>query len=189
MPSATIAYAVTYLMTDVVGELYGKKAADRLVKIGFICLIISFLLIRLALILPSDNDTSAFNQIFNSTTRIIIASLSGYLISQSVDVFIFHKIKSYSEKYKFLRNNISTIISQFIDTAVFSFIAFYGIVPRVADLLYGVFFAKVILALCDTPFFYLLTRRSKQRYQCFCQNLGRNKMVNMDLSIKNADDK
>ena len=141
MPSATIAYAVTYLMTDVVGELYGKKAADRLVKIGFICLIISFLLIRLALILPSDNDTSAFNQIFNSTTRIIIASLSGYLISQSV------------------------------------------------DLLYGVFFAKVILALCDTPFFYLLTRRSKQRYQCFCQNLGRNKMVNMDLSIKNADDK
>ena len=177
MPSATIAYAVTYLMTDVVGELYGKKAADRLVKIG------------LALILPSDNDTSAFNQIFNSTTRIIIASLSGYLISQSVDVFIFHKIKSYSEKYKFLRNNISTIISQFIDTAVFSFIAFYGIVPRVADLLYGVFFAKVILALCDTPFFYLLTRRSKQRYQCFCQNLGRNKMVNMDLSIKNADDK
>lgn len=64
MPSATIAYAVTYLMTDVIGELYGKKAADRLVKIGFICLIISFLLIRLALILPSDNDTSAFNQNF-----------------------------------------------------------------------------------------------------------------------------
>jgi len=97
--------------------------------------------------------------------------------------------KHLTEKYKFLRNNISTIISQFIDTAVFSFIAFYGIVPRVADLLYGVFFAKVILALCDTPFFYLLTRRSKQRYQCFCQNLGRNKMVNMNLSIKNADDK
>ncbi len=162
MPSATIAYAVTYLMTDVVGELYGKKEADRLVFTGFICLVFSTLLIRLSLILPSLNDTSSFEDVFNSTTRIILGSFAGYCISQTIDVFIFHKIKSFSDKYKFIRNNVSTIVSQFADTVVFSFVGFYGNVPKISSLIWGVFFAKVIIALCDTPFFYLLTRKVKR---------------------------
>lgn len=160
MPSATIAYALTYLMTDVVGELYGKKEADRLVFLGFCSLIVSTLIIRLAIILPSSNDSTAFNQIFNSTTRIIFGSLAGYIISQTIDVLIFHKIRQISVKYKFIRNNVSTIISQFFDTVVFSFVAFYGVVPKISPLIWGVFLAKVILALSDTPFFYLLTRKS-----------------------------
>lgn len=160
MPSATIAYALTYLMTDVVGELYGKKEADRLVFLGFCSLIVSTLIIRLAIILPSSNDSTAFNQIFNSTTRIIFGSLAGYIVSQTIDVFIFHKIRQISVKYKFIRNNVSTIISQFFDTVVFSFVAFYGVVPKISPLIWGVFLAKVILALSDTPFFYLLTRKS-----------------------------
>ena len=160
MPSATIAYALTYLMTDVVGELYGKKEADRLVFLGFCSLIVSTLIIRLAIILPSSNDSTAFNQIFNSTTRIIFGSLAGYIISQTIDVFIFHKIRQISVKYKFIRNNVSTILSQFFDTVVFSFVAFYGVVPKISPLIWGVFLAKVILALSDTPFFYLLSRKS-----------------------------
>ncbi len=160
MPSATIAYALTYLMTDVVGELYGKKEADRLVFLGFCSLIVSTLIIRLAIILPSSNDSTAFNQIFNSTTRIIFGSLAGYIISQTIDVLIFHKIRQISVKYKFIRNNVSTIISQFFDTVVFSFVAFYGVVPKISPLIWGVFLAKIILALSDTPFFYLLSRKS-----------------------------
>ena len=160
MPSATIAYALTYLMTDVVGELYGKKEADRLVFLGFCSLIVSTLIIRLAIILPSSNDSTAFNQIFNSTTRIIFGSLVGYIVSQTIDVFIFHKIRQISVKYKFIRNNVSTIISQFFDTVVFSFVAFYGVVPKISPLIWGVFLAKIILALLDTPFFYLLSRKS-----------------------------
>lgn len=160
MPSATIAYALTYLMTDAVGELYGKKEADRLVFLGFCSLIVSTLIIRLAIILPSSNDSTAFNQIFNSTTRIIFGSLVGYIVSQTIDVFIFHKIRQISVKYKFIRNNVSTIISQFFDTVVFSFVAFYGVVPKISPLIWGVFLAKVILALLDTPFFYLLSRKS-----------------------------
>ena len=162
MPSATIAYAITYLMTDVIGELYGKKEADNLVKTGFLCLIVSILLIRLAIFLPSPNDVTAFNQIFNSTTRIILGSLSGYAVSQTIDVFIFHKIKAFSSNFKFIRNNVSTIISQFFDTLVFSFVGFYGIVPKISTLIWGVFIAKVIIALCDTPFFYLLTKENKK---------------------------
>ena len=163
MPSATIAYALTYLMTDVVGELYGKKEADRLVFLGFCSLIVSTLIIRLAIILPSSNDSTAFNQIFNFTTRIIFGSLAGYIVSQTIDVFIFHKIRQISVKYKFIRNNVGTIISQFFDTVVFSFVAFYGVVPKISPLIWGVFLAKVILALLDTPFFYLLTRKSTSK--------------------------
>lgn len=157
MPSATVAYALTYLMTDVVGELYGKKYANFLVKIGFICLFISSALIKFAIILPSNNDTAAFNSVFNSTLRIILGSFSGYLVSQTLDVYIFHKIKNFSTKYKFIRNNVSTIISQFFDTVIFSFVGFYGIVPQISSLIYGVFLAKVTIALLDTPFFYWLT--------------------------------
>lgn len=161
MPSATIAYALTYLMTDVVGELYGKQTANRVVLIGFVCLIIAAVLTHIALILPSQFDTTAFEQIFHSSTRVFIASVTAYAISQNVDVFIFHKIKGISERYKFIRNNVSTIVSQLIDTIIFSFIAFYGVVPNIFDMIYGVFVAKVFLALCDTPFFYLLTRKQR----------------------------
>ncbi|MGF7109153.1 queuosine precursor transporter [Treponema pedis] len=163
MPSATIAYAITYLMTDVVGELYGKKEANYLVKLGFIYLSISMIFIRIAIFLPSVNNATAFNYVFNSTTRIILGSLAGYLVSQYIDVYIFHKIKSIYEKYKFIRNNASTIISQFIDTLIFTFIGFYGIMPTITNIIWGIFIAKVIIALCDTPFFYLLTRQAKKK--------------------------
>lgn len=160
MPSATFAYALTYLMTDVVGEIYGKKEANNLVQTGFVCLFVSLIFIRLALWLPSENDTVAFNLVFDSTTRIILGSILAYLASQTASVFLFHKIRSYSQKYKFIRNNVSTIISQGIDTLVFTLIGFYGLVPNVGNIFGGVFIAKVILAICDTPFFYLLTREN-----------------------------
>lgn len=159
MPSATIGYALTYLMTDVIGELYGKKIANRIVQFGFICLIVACVLTRLTLLLPSPYDSNAFSQVFSMSTRIFIASIVAYIISQSTDVYIFHKIRNYSPKFKFIRNNVSTIISQFLDTIIFSFIGFYGIVPNIWGMVWGVFIAKILLALCDTPFFYLLTRK------------------------------
>lgn len=162
MPSATVGYALTYLMTDVIGELYGKKIANRIVQFGFICLVVACILTRLALLLPSPYDSSAFSQVFSTSTRIFVASIAAYIISQSTDVYIFHKIRSYSPKFKFIRNNISTIASQFLDTIIFSFIAFYGIVPNIWSMVWGVFIAKVVLALCDTPFFYLLTRKRNE---------------------------
>lgn len=159
MPAGTIAYAVTYLMTDIVGELYGKKEADKLVWQGFVCLVFCLLLIKIALILPGIGNTVAFEETFNSSTRVILASLAAYLVSQFFDVLIFHKIRNFSVKYKFIRNNVSTIISQFFDTVIFIFIAFYKVVPNIWELIFGLFVAKVILALCDTPFFYFFTSR------------------------------
>lgn len=159
MPSATVGYALTYLMTDVIGELYGRKVTNRIVQFGFICLIVACVLTRLALLLPSPYDSNAFSQVFTSSTRIFIASIVAYIISQSTDVYIFHKIRNYYQKFKFIRNNVSTITSQFLDTIIFSFIGFYGIVPNIWGMIWGVFIAKVVLALCDTPFFYLLTKK------------------------------
>lgn len=163
MPSATIGYAITYLMTDVVGELYGKQEANNLVKRGFWCLLIALLLSELALALPSEMDTSHFDAVFSQTYRIVLGSLTAYLCSQFIDVYLFHKIKLLTQnKYKFIRNNISTIISQFIDTTIFSFIAFYGTVSSVWSLIIGIYIAKVLIALCDTPFFYFLTKNTNK---------------------------
>ena len=159
MPSATIGYALTFLMTDVVGEIYGKKEANALVRRGFWCLLLGLGLVELAIILPSEMDTSHFDAVFSQTHRIVLGSLAAYLCSQHIDVYVFHRIRNaMSARHKFIRNNVSTIFSQFIDTTIFSFVAFYGIIPHIWNLIFGIFIAKAVIAICDTPFFYLLTK-------------------------------
>lgn len=160
MPAGTIGYAATFLITDVVGELWGKKEANDLVFKGFISLLFCNIFIKIALILPAAFSCDAFNQVFNMSSRIILGSVIAYLISQFLDVTIFHKLRTIAPRHKFIRNNASTLTSQFVDTAIFVVIAFYGIADNIVTIIFGTYIAKVIIALLDTPFFYLLTRRS-----------------------------
>lgn len=167
VPSAVVAYAITFLCTDVIGELYGKEEANSTVKLGFVIQIISMILIFLAILLPPAPFMREFNvsfkMVLGQSFRTIIASLIAYMISQANDVFIFHKLKEKTNgKYKWLRNNVSTILSQTIDTSIFITIAFYGVVPNLLALVFGQLTIKVILALLDTPFFYLLTRTKEK---------------------------
>lgn len=167
VPSAVVAYAITFLCTDVIGELYGKEEANGTVKLGFVIQIISMILIFLAILLPPARFMKEFNvsfkMVLGQSFRTIIASLIAYMISQANDVFIFHKLKEKTNgKYKWLRNNVSTILSQTIDTSIFITIAFYGVVPNLLALVFGQLTIKVILALLDTPFFYLLTRTKEK---------------------------
>lgn len=160
MPAGTLGYAATFLITDVIGELWGKKEANDLVLKGFISLLFCNLFIKLALILPAAYPCESFNQVFNMSSRIILGSITAYLISQFLDVTIFHKMQAVFPKHKFIRNNISTMVSQFVDTAIFVLIAFYGVADNILAVIFGTYVAKVVIALFDTPFFYLLTRRS-----------------------------
>lgn len=167
VPAAVVAYAITFLCTDVIGELYGKEEANATVKLGFVIQIISMILIFLAILLPPARFMKEFNvsfkMVLGQSFRTIIASLISYMISQANDVFIFHKLKEKTNgKYKWLRNNVSTILSQTIDTSIFITIAFYGVVPNLLALVFGQLTIKVILALLDTPFFYLLTRTKEK---------------------------
>lgn len=163
VPSAVVAYAFTFLCTDVIGELYGKEEANKTVVYGLIFQIMATLLIYGAIALPVADFMKDYQNIFKSvlsgSARITLASLVAYFIAQTNDVYIFHKLKEETQnKKKWLRNNLSTITSQFIDTAIFITIAFYGIVPNLFVVIYSQFFIKVILALIDTPFFYILTK-------------------------------
>ena len=168
VPAAVVAYAITFLCTDVIGELYGKEEANKTVRLGFILQLFSIGLLYVAIKLPPAPFMIEYNEVFQQvlgqSLRVVIASLIAYAISQFNDVYIFHKLKDiHGSKHKWLRNNLSTITSQLIDTSIFITIAFYGIVPNLWALILGQFTIKVVLALLDTPFFYLLTKKSSNK--------------------------
>lgn len=172
-PAAVLAYAITFLTTDIIGQIWGKKEANFAVKLGFIAQIMCTGLIFLTPIIfkkwfvGSDTYTA-----LNSLGWFTLGSLIAYLCSQTWDVFIFHKIKEWAknkfgeEKYnkqRWLWNNGSTMTSQIIDTVIFIGIGFgIGLGMSGAELIglmIGQYCVKFCLALLDTPIFYLLTRK------------------------------
>ena len=172
VPAAIVAYPLTFLMTDVIGEIWGKEEANKTVKLGFICQMVSLVLIGGAILLPvapfADNQAQ-FTAILGSSFRVVFASMVGYLVSQSWDVWIFHKVRdAYIKKHgstkggRWIWNNASTMTSQIIDTAIFITIAFIGVVPNIWTMILSQYLVKFVYALLDTPFFYLLTRKRSE---------------------------
>ena len=162
-----ILYSSIYFATDLLSERYGKREANRAVMIGFFVSIIIIVMISIGLLyLPSTNPkTAEFSQsvhdatevLFNFTPRFVLGSLLAYLISQSFDVWIFHYIKQRTQgRHLWLRNNLSTMLSQAIDTVIYGVVVWWGIVEfEVAMALALVKYAfKVAIALIDTPFIY-----------------------------------
>jgi uncharacterized integral membrane protein (TIGR00697 family) len=172
VPGGIICFAITFLISDVINELYGKDAGKRAIYIGFISQIFCTALIALTTLLPSaDSDTTiAFNLIMKVNFWSVIASLISFLCASLVDIKIFHILRTrLSGKYKWVWNNISTIIGQILDTIIYVTIAF-GIGHSLlfesnafiilGGMMLGQITVKTVLALIDTPFFYLLTRES-----------------------------
>ena len=167
VPAGVLAYCVTFVVTDVISEIWGKERANRVVFSGFITLLATFLLIRLALAweaAPFWREQRAFSAILGSTSRIIIASFIASLASQYHDVWAFHLWRKWTAgRHLWLRNNASTVVSQFIDTVIFITIAFYGTMP-VFPLIKGQYLIKVLIALLDTPFVYLVVILIRKGY-------------------------
>jgi uncharacterized integral membrane protein (TIGR00697 family) len=167
VPAGVLAYCITFVVTDVISEIWGKEQANRVVFSGFITLLVTFLLIRLALAwnaAPFWTEQKAFSAVLGSTSRIIIASFIAYLASQYHDVWAFHVWRRVTEeRHLWLRNTASTVVSQFIDTLVFITIAFYGTMP-VVPLIKGQYLIKVLIAVLDTPFVYLVVTLIRKRY-------------------------
>ncbi|MFH0952413.1 MAG: queuosine precursor transporter [Patescibacteria group bacterium] len=154
-----VVYASIFLATDLLAEHYGKKEARQAVLIGFFValffLITSQFIIRFT---PADWDIAqgAFETIFTLTPRIVIGSLVAYLISQNIDISIFHRIKEKTRgRWLWLRNNGSTFVSQGIDSVIFTMIAFWGVYPDLWQLVLFTWIIKIIVAALDTPFIYL----------------------------------
>lgn len=164
VPAAIVAYPITFLCTDIVGEIWGKKEAQFLVRLGFVVQLFTLVLIYAAVFLPPAPYMLEFQESFaavlGSSGRFVLASMIAYLVSQSIDVELFHRIKA-RFKPKWIRNN-STIISQLVDTTIFITIAFVGIVPNVLVMIFSQFIVKALLAIIDTPIFYYLTRHGQE---------------------------
>ncbi|MFQ6077574.1 MAG: queuosine precursor transporter [Thermodesulfobacteriota bacterium] len=167
VPAGVLAYCITFVVTDVISEIWGKERANRVVLCGFITLLVTFLLIRIALFwdaAPFWREQKAFSTVLGSTSRIIIASFIAYLVSQYHDVWAFHVWRKLTAgRHLWLRNTASTVVSQFIDTLIFITIAFYGTMPVFA-LIKGQYFIKLLIALLDTPFVYLVVMLIRREY-------------------------
>lgn len=163
-----LGYPVAFLITDVIAEVKGRKVAKEFVFAGVASLVFILAIIALAVVLPyADRSWVAqgqFEAVFKSGMRMLIASIIAFFISQMHDVFAFEYIKKKTKgKFLWIRNNLSTMVSQGIDTFVFMFLAFYmatpdhtaGYVVALALPYYGL---KILLSAIDTPFVYLGVR-------------------------------
>jgi uncharacterized integral membrane protein (TIGR00697 family) len=156
-PAGVLAYAVTFACTDVISEIWGKKRAQQVVWAGFFAVAVFYGLAWLAIVVPPAGfwkGQAAFSGVIGSTLRIIIASLIAYLVSQTNDVILFHRIRIKTQgRWLWLRNNASTMVSQAIDTVLFITIAFAGVFP-VVPMMIGQYLVKLAIALLDTPVVY-----------------------------------
>lgn len=183
VPSAVVCYCVTFLMTDVIGEIWGRKEAQVVVYAGFGCQVLALCLILVAQALPAADASmqSAFDMLLGQNAVFVVASMAGYLLSQSWDVLVFHRIRDRilagggTERSRWIWNNASTMTSQLIDTVVFIGIAFglgYGwlfdsvLIGQLGAMMVGQYLCKFVLAAIDTPIFYFLTRNSAGREGC-----------------------
>ena len=162
LPAGTIAYPFTFLLTDAISELYGRRIATRVVWYGFGLSAAMVVLVYVAQLLPSADfweSQAAFATTLGSVPRIVLGSMTAYLVSQHSDVLIFHHLRSVTNgRHLWLRNNASTIVSQAIDTAIFISIAFaWSVPPSVLWNMMGTqYLVKVGVAVVDTPIVYAL---------------------------------
>ena len=165
-----IGYAITYIATDAISELYGKKKANQVVFAGVIAAILTMLLMVTAIRLPYadfwDNQ-EGFENTLGLSVRLAIATIVAYLASQFHDVWAFHMWREKTQaRHLWLRNNLSTGVSQAIDTIIFITIAFWGIFPlrQLLFLVLGKYLIKLGIAILDTPVIYLVVAVVRRTY-------------------------
>jgi len=165
-----VLFAATFLITDILSECEGKQAANRAVFLGVFTSLFFLLLTQSWLLyIPSENDTmmGAVSAVFSNTPRMISASLVVYAVSQLFDVWLYHKWWAFTEKrfgdrrsFLWLRNNGSTLISQIVNTLLFTLFAFWGTYD--ASTLCSIFLSSYVIyvftSLLDTPAVYLARR-------------------------------
>jgi uncharacterized integral membrane protein (TIGR00697 family) len=168
VPAGVLAYPFTFLATDLICELYGKKKAQTLVWMGFIFNIFMLGLMTLGHYLPDASGisgaTSTFERVYEFMVGNVVASMIAYLVAQTVDVHLFHFWKRLTKgKHLWLRNNASTVASQLVDTTSILTILYFAdnlgpqvdSIEKLITLIFYSYLFKFFFALFDTPLFYL----------------------------------
>ncbi len=165
-------YPITFLVTDIISEIYGQKKASKVVTTGLVSSFFMLLIVTVSDYVtatpwsPVDGDT--FNQVFGLSGAAVFASMMAYLIAQYIDVRVFHFWKRLTNgKHLWLRNNASTVFSQFIDTfSVLFLLCTFDVISwdRFSVLLLNGFLFKVFFAAFDTPIFYFFSWYLKRKF-------------------------
>lgn len=176
VPAGFVGIGVAFLCTDLLGELYGKADARSAVNGTIVALVVAYALIYVAIsmpVAPFYGAHSAYTTTLGASANVVLASILTLLVSQNVDVSVFHRLKAYTDgSHRWLRNVGSTTISQFVDTVLFITLAF-GVFPRlfggeptawavIPSLIVGQYVVKLALVGLDTPLFYLGTWLSSE---------------------------
>ena len=166
-------YPVTFLITDIISEIYGKKKANQVVTAGIFASFFSLLIVFVADVVPatpwSPIDDPLFSKVFGATAIAVFASMMAYLLAQYIDIQLFHFWKRLTKgKHLWLRNNFSTFLSQFVDTfTVLLLLCSFGKIewPLFGALLLSGFLFKVLVAALDTPLLYAAVYFFRKRFK------------------------
>lgn len=165
-------YPITFLITDLISEIYGKKKANQVVTAGIFASFFSIVILLIAQAVPaipaSPVDNATFDKVFALSPLAVLASMLAYLFAQYIDIRIYHFWKNLTRgKMLWLRNNFSTFASQFIDTfTVIVLLCSFGVLPWSLFwglLVSGVLF-KILVAALDTPLLYLLVFLFRKKF-------------------------
>lgn len=169
LQAADLIFPVTYILGDVLTEVYGFKKARRAIWIGFGCNLFAAAAITLGQMLPAQSDwhdQAAYDAILGSQPRILAASFTAYLFGEFMNSYVLAKMKVWTEgKYLWTRTIGSTVVGQAFDTSIFVTLAFYGVMPNevLIQLIGFQWLFKVAYETCATPLTYLVVNFLKRQ--------------------------
>lgn len=162
-----IPFPVVFLLTDLLNEFYGRRAARLVTLVGFAMALFTLVVIRIAVEVPwapftrepgwAGMNAASFANVFAGSQRILLASITAYLVAQFLDIAVFHVLKARTAgRMLWLRATGSTVVSQLLDTVLIQFLAFSGILPA-ADIVRVIvtsYLVKLVVAIMLTPLIY-----------------------------------
>ena len=166
-------YPITFLITDILSEIYGKKKANQVVISGIFASFFSLIIVYMGKVVPATSwspvNDETFNLVFGAAPLAVLASMLAYLFAQFIDIRVYHFWKNYTKgKHLWLRNNFSTFSSQFIDTVtVLTLLCSFKIImweKFLGLLISGVLF-KILIAALDTPILYVAVYFFRKKFK------------------------
>lgn len=171
LSAGVLPYPLTFLVTDLLSEIFGKKETQKVVISGFAASLLVILIVLLGGAFPASPDSpvseGVYNTTFGSAWRVIAASMTAYLTAQFIDVKVYHFWKRLTNgRMMWVRNNGSTVFSQLIDSILVTTVIFVGVEPagKITNLILDAWFFKAIVALFDTPFLYAITYLIRRQF-------------------------
>lgn len=169
--AGVLPYPITFLITDILSEIYGQKKTNRVVFAGFGALVFTMFILWLGSLFPSIETSPVSDELYQTaygnSWRVIMSSMLAYTFAQYVDVRLFHFWKKLTNgKHLWLRNNASTVLSQLVDTTLVVSVLFLGKLPleTIGLYIFSGWSFKALVALLDTPLLYLSTYFIRKRF-------------------------